>query len=106
MFKRDDGLALLLPGLNYVFGDSGDGKSFVALMAVVAEIRAGHPVIWITYEDANEDLAVERLRLLGATEEEAERVMFHHPADRADRRGAAYRRARRSTGPVWSSSTR
>jgi AAA domain len=79
VFRRDDGLALLLPGVNYLFGDSGDGKSFVALIAALEEIRTGHPVIWISYEDANEDLIVDRLKLLGATEDEATMLRFSVP---------------------------
>lgn len=79
VFKRDDGVALLPPALNYLFGDSGDGKSFVALIAALEEIRAGHPPIWLTYEDANEDLIIDRLRLLGATEDEVAMLSFITP---------------------------
>ncbi len=79
VFKRDDGVALLLPGINYLFGDSGDGKSMVALIATVLELRSGYPVIWITYEDANEDLVVERLQMLGATEAEVDLFSFITP---------------------------
>ena len=61
VFARSDGLALLPPGINYLFGDSGDGKSFVALVATILELRAGHPVIWVTLRDANEDLLVDHL---------------------------------------------
>jgi hypothetical protein len=89
VFKRDDGVALLLPGINYLFGDSGDGKSMVALIAALTEVRQGHPAIWVTYEDANEDLIVDRLKLLGATAIEASLVNFITPqsgmSDGADR---------------------
>ena len=79
VFKRTDAVALLLPGINYMFGDSGDGKSFVALIASLEELRAGHWVIWITYEDANEELIVSRLKLLGATEDEVSRLLLFTP---------------------------
>ena len=79
VLTRDDGVALLLPGVNYMFGDSGDGKSLVAAIAALQEVRAGRRVIWATYEDANEDELVDRLKLLGATEEEGRRVLVITP---------------------------
>lgn len=79
VFQRDDGVALLPPGLNYLFGDSGDGKTMVAQLATTAEIKAGFHVVWISYEDANEDLFVDRLQLFGVTEAEAMLVKFIVP---------------------------
>lgn len=79
VFQRSDGLALLPPGINYLFGDSGDGKSLVALLAVAAEIRLGHPAVWVTYEDANEELLVDRARMLGVTEREKDLIKFITP---------------------------
>jgi hypothetical protein len=74
VFKRDDGLALLLPGVNGIHADSGDGKSILANIIALTELRAGWPVIWVTYEDANEELIIERLRQLGATWDEVARL--------------------------------
>lgn len=79
VFPRDDGLALLPPGLNYMFGDSGDGKSLLATIAALTELRDGHAVIWVTYEDADEALIVARLRLLGATWEDVALLRFITP---------------------------
>lgn len=79
VFPRDDGVALLPPGINYLFGDSGDGKSFVALIAALEELRAGRAVVWVTYEDPNEDLITARLRLLGASDADVDRLLFVAP---------------------------
>jgi hypothetical protein len=79
VLRRDDGIALLVPGINYLFGDSGDGKGFVTLMAAVQEIHAGNTVIWVSYEDTNEDLIVERLKLLGVTDEQRPLFIFIAP---------------------------
>jgi hypothetical protein len=79
VFRRDDGEALLLPGINYLHGDSGDGKSMVATLATLAELKAGIHAVWLSYEDANEDLIVDRLRLLGANEGDITRLHFITP---------------------------
>jgi hypothetical protein len=76
VFPRDDGVALIPPGVNYNHGDSGDGKSLLATIIVLTELRAGHDVVWVTYEDANEELIVARLHQLGATWDEVERLHF------------------------------
>lgn len=68
VLERSDGVGVLMPGINYLFGDSGDGKSWAALCAAVQCMRAGQHVIWITYEDVNELEIVKRLRLLGVEE--------------------------------------
>jgi hypothetical protein len=67
VLHRCDGMALYPPGINYLYGDSGDGKTWVMQMAAVQAMKAGQHVIWVTYEDANELEMVKRLRLLGAT---------------------------------------
>lgn len=90
VFRVDDvGPALLLPGINYLHGDSGDGKSMVATLATFSELSLGRRVIWVTYEDAHEQLIVERLRMLGATEAMMERLDFIVP-DASLRDGAEY----------------
>ncbi len=89
VFLRDDGVALLLPGVNYLHGDSGDGKSLVALIAALAELRARRDVIWISYEDPSEDLIVDRLRLLGASGGDIEGLWLITPQEGMTH-GAAY----------------
>lgn len=81
VFERDDGVALILPGINYNHGDSGDGKSLLAAIVVLTELRAGWPAVWVTYEDANEELIVGRLRQLGATWDEVSRLHFFAATD-------------------------
>ena len=80
VFRRDDGSHLFYRGrVNSVHGDSGDGKSMVVTLAAVQELGAGHRVIWIDFED-NETVIVERLRLLGATDDTiADRFHYHRP---------------------------
>jgi len=74
VLERTDGVHLFLPGINYEFGDSGDGKSCIAKIASLQAIRAGHHVIWVTYEDPNEDEVVSRMKALGATWDEITRL--------------------------------
>lgn len=72
--ERADGVRLFPAGVNYLFGDSGDGKSWIVLFATVQLLRAGRHVLWITYEDPSELEMVKRLRLLGVTEADLERL--------------------------------
>jgi hypothetical protein len=81
VFQRDDDLALLLPGVNYNHGDSGDGKSLLATVVTLTELRAERAVVWVSYEDPNEELIVGRLRQLGATWAEVERLHFFAATD-------------------------
>ena len=76
VLERNDGLCLLPAGIDYLFGDSGDGKSWVATIASAQLLRRGREVVWITYEDPNELEIVKRLKCLGVTDDEKER--FHH----------------------------
>lgn len=98
VFKRDDGVALLSPGIGYLFGDSGDGKSFVALIACLLELRLGHRVVWITYEDANEAVILERLKQLGATDDECMLLTFSRPDEPMTTRIKGVTNLVRSTG--------
>ena len=68
VLQRNDGTFLLAAGINYLFGDSGDGKSWVALIASLQCMKAQRHVLWVTYEDVNEVEIVKRLRALGAVE--------------------------------------
>lgn len=63
VLQRTDGKCLLYPGrINYMHGDSGTGKTWVALEAARQEILNGNHVIWIDFEDADETTVIERFR--------------------------------------------
>jgi RecA/RadA recombinase len=79
VLRRSDGLALFPVGVGYIFGDSGDGKSWLMLIAALQLMRAGRAVVWVTYEDPNEDEIVERLKLLGATEDDLAHLHLFAP---------------------------
>ena len=72
---RTDGRALWYRGeVNWLHGQSGSCKTWVALVAVVQEVQAGRHVLWIHYEDPNASKLVERLLLLGLT---GEQILTH-----------------------------
>lgn len=67
ILHRTDGQALLYRGrINSLFGESGSGKSWVALAACAQEIKHAHHVVYIDLEDHVSGI-VERLELLGCT---------------------------------------
>ncbi len=67
-FVRSDGETLLYEGVaNTIFGEPSSGKSWIALMAVIQQLRAGRRVIWWDNEDRASTLA-KRLQLLRATD--------------------------------------
>ena len=67
-FVRDDGETLLYAGVaNTIFGEPSSGKSWIGLMAVIQQLRAGRRVIWWDNEDRATTLA-KRLQLLRATD--------------------------------------
>lgn len=66
---RDDGKALIYPRLiNALVGESGHGKSWIAITACIEALNAGDTVIYIDLEDHPRSI-VARLRTLGATDE-------------------------------------
>jgi hypothetical protein len=75
VLSRSDGTGLLPPGINWIHGDSGDGKTWVTLIAHAEEARRGRTSIFVTNEDANEDEVVGRLQHLGLTFEQAVKVL-------------------------------
>ena len=79
ILRRSDGLALFPTGVGYIFGDSGDGKSWLMQVAALQQMRQGRAVVWVTYEDPNETEIVERLRLLGATEADLDHLHLFTP---------------------------
>lgn len=63
---RSDGHRFIYPGLEHsVIGEMESGKSWFALGCVAAELRAGHRVIYVHFEEASPADTLERLRLLG-----------------------------------------
>ncbi|MFF3452884.1 DnaB-like helicase N-terminal domain-containing protein [Streptomyces sp. NPDC002730] len=74
---RDDGIGLFYPGrVNGVQGESEAGKSWLALIAALAEINRGNHVVYIDFEDSEEGV-VGRLLLIGAVPEDL-RERFHY----------------------------
>ena len=68
LLARDDGETLLYEGrLNTVFGQPGTGKTWIAIIAVIANVRSGARVIWWDFEDRPATLAT-RLQALGASD--------------------------------------
>jgi hypothetical protein len=79
--SRSDGLRLLYPGKEHtVMGEMESGKSWFCLACAVAELDAGHHVVYIHFEESDPSDTVERLRALGATDEAiADRFLFVAP---------------------------
>lgn len=68
ILRRDDDRGLFYrQQINGVHGDSGTGKGWAILAAVVDELRRGHNVVVIDLEDTAPSI-VARLRILGATD--------------------------------------
>jgi hypothetical protein len=69
LLTRTDGKALFYPATtNVVFGQSGDGKSFVALVAAVESLARGEGVVYYDHESSPASIAA-RLQALGASPE-------------------------------------
>ena len=67
-FVRSDGGTLLYEGVaNTIYGEPSSGKSWIALMAVIQQLRAKRRCIWWDNEDQAVTLA-KRLQLLRATD--------------------------------------
>lgn len=82
-FERVDGVRLLYPGcLNAFIGEPESGKSWVAHEVCAQELKAGHHVVYLDYEDGPET-AVERLRALGVSGAEiVEHFTYINPTGR------------------------
>lgn len=75
--ERDDGARLLYAGKwSTLMGETGLGKSWIALWHCVEEIRRGAHVRYAHFEEANPRATVLRLRALGLKPEEI-RERFH-----------------------------
>ena len=81
---RKDGVQLLYPGKEHaVIGEMESGKSWFSLSCVAAELEAGHPVVYVHFEEDDPSDTVTRLLLLGATERQiTEQFSFVAPASR------------------------
>ncbi len=67
---RTDGMGLIYEGrLNVLFGQAESGKTWLALLACIQEIRKGHTVLFYDFEDYR-DSARERMKAIGATDKE------------------------------------
>jgi len=82
IMQRGDGACLLYPGMiNGFHGPSGEGKGQVTCWALAQQMRAGHNVMLIDFEDIATSI-VSRLRMYGATDDEIlERFVYIRPSD-------------------------
>lgn len=70
LLQRDDGAALYYRrNVNWLHGASGEGKTWVALVAVAQELQGDRDVVWVHYEDPEADKITHRLVLLGVPPE-------------------------------------
>ncbi len=73
---RTDGIGLIYEGrLNVLFGMAESGKTWLALLACIQEIRKGNNVVFYDFEDYR-DSARERMVAIGATDEELDRFFY------------------------------
>lgn len=95
MLCRTDGQALIYPGLlHWVMGEPGCGKTWLALLAALAVVRAGGSALYLDYEGSQRIIG-SRLVWLGATESEAEGLDYTRPSGGSANTGpAAARRVR------------
>jgi hypothetical protein len=70
VLARGDKKCLFYAGkINGILGESESGKTWVLLAAVVQEVTAGRPVLYIDFEDTDTGI-IARLRALGLTDEQ------------------------------------
>jgi hypothetical protein len=75
----EGGLPLFYPQrINSLFGESGGGKTWVALAAVAETARNGERALLVDYEDNPNGIA-ERLALLGLDDGEVNRIDYRNP---------------------------
>lgn len=79
VLARNDGARLFYMGkVNGLIGESESGKTWVALLAVLQELRAGHRVLYLDFEDTAPGI-VSRLRSMGATDAELALLAYIGP---------------------------
>jgi hypothetical protein len=93
ILKTADGRYLLYRGRVHLFaGESESLKSWLAQLACLQVLREGGRVLWIDYEDSPDGL-LERLRLLGAADENLRSVIYLRPSEPLRPRGSRGRAA-------------
>ena len=81
LMYRTDGQALLLSGSRHtVFGPSGSGKSWLALYGCLERLRAQEAVIYLDFESSPYRVR-ERLREMGATDDDLDRFAYVRPVE-------------------------
>jgi hypothetical protein len=63
--------------INSIIGNSEAGKSWFALFVAVQEIKRGHIVVYVDYEDGKRGI-FRRLKAMGVTKEEARKYFRYH----------------------------
>lgn len=83
ILTRDDGVGLFYAGrVNGIHGDSGIGKTWVAVAAAAQELLAGRRVGWLHYEDPDPGLVVSRLQGFGVPGDViVDHLDYRQPAD-------------------------
>lgn len=67
---RSDGLRLIYPGREHaVLGETESGKSWFAIGCAAVELAADNNVVYVHYEESDPGSTVERLRLVGVTDD-------------------------------------
>jgi hypothetical protein len=80
--RRPDIIDLFYAGLNHVLsGESESAKSWLAMVAAVAEIEAGLGVLWVDGDDMGAGAVLERARALGATDDAIARLFAYVAPD-------------------------
>lgn len=81
LLLRGDGQPLFYRGkLNGLIGESESGKTWVALLAVAQELKAGRRVTYIDCEDSAPGI-LSRLRMLGVTDQQLTLLSYIGPDD-------------------------
>jgi len=81
-FARSDGQKLIYPGREHaVLGETESGKTWFADACAAVELRLGHHVVYIHYEESDPASTIERLRLLGVDDATiGSGLRFHGPS--------------------------
>ena len=81
-FARSDGQKLIYPGREHaVLGETESGKTWFADACAAVELRLGHRVVYVHYEEGDPGSTIERLRLLGVDDATiGSGLRFHGPS--------------------------
>jgi len=81
-FARSDGQKMVYPGREHaVLGETESGKTWFADACAAVELRLGHRVVYIHYEESDPASTIERLRLLGVDDATiGSGLRFHGPS--------------------------